>query len=99
MVDAPRDPAAIVAAIAAGRFYASTGVTLVRAEVWDGALEVEVDAESRGAHVIRFIGGGRILAETTGTTARFPLEQAPGYVRALIDRSDGARAWVQPVRP
>ena len=100
MVDAPRDPAAIVAAIAAGRFYASTGVTLVRAEVWDGALEVEVDPASRGTHVIRFSGGGgRILAETTGTTARFPLDQAPGYVRAVIDRSDGARAWVQPVRP
>ena len=34
MVDAPRDPRAILAAIEEGRFYASTGVVLARAEVW-----------------------------------------------------------------
>lgn len=100
MVDAPRDPVAIVRAIDQGRFYSSTGVVLTRAEVWDGALEIEVDAGAPATHVIRFIGpGGITLGQTTGTQARFPLIGARGYVRAVVERSDGARAWVQPVRP
>lgn len=103
-VDAARDPSAIVAAIAQGRFYASTGVALVRADVWDNALDVVVDATGPGAagakHTIRFIGpGGQVLAETRGTQARYPFTSKLGYVRAVVERSDGARAWVQPVRP
>ena len=97
MVDAPRDPVAILAAIEAGRFYASTGVALTRAEVFDGALEVDV--ASAESHMIRFIGGGRVLSEVKGTTARFPLAGVRGYVRAVVERKDGARAWVQPIRP
>jgi hypothetical protein len=96
MVDAPRDPVAIMAAIDRGRFYSSTGVVLTRAEVFEGALEVDVAGTE--PHVIRFIGGGRVLAEVKGTTARFALAGAPGYVRAVVERRDGARAWVQPVR-
>lgn len=100
MVDAPRDPAAIVAAIGDGRFYASTGVALRRAAVHAGVLEVEVDAASPGEHTIRFIGGGgRVLREVRGRSAGFALADAPGYVRATVLRGDGARAWVQPARP
>ena len=100
MVDAPRDPAAIIAAIRDGRFYASIGVALRRAAVHAGALEVEVDDSSPGDHTIRFIGvGGRVLREVRGRTARFVLAEATGYVRATVERGDGARAWVQPARP
>ncbi|MBZ0231622.1 MAG: CehA/McbA family metallohydrolase [Deltaproteobacteria bacterium] len=99
MVDAPRDPDAIVRAIDLGRFYASTGVMLTRAEVWDGALEIEVAGGAPASHVIRFIGtGGHVLSEVKGTQARLPLAGIGGYVRAVVERKDGARAWVQPVR-
>jgi hypothetical protein len=101
MVDAPRDPAAIIAAINDGRFYASTGVALTRAAVHAGVLEIEVAATSPGRHVIRFIGaGGRVLRESRTRSARFTLADAPpGYVRAVVERTkDGARAWVQPAR-
>ncbi len=97
MVDAPREPAAIVAAIRDGRFYASTGVSLTRAAAFDGALEVEVAPESPGEHSIRFISDGAVVREVRGREARHPL--AGTYVRAVIERSDGARAWVQPARP
>jgi hypothetical protein len=99
MVRAPRDPIAIRDALAAGRFYSSTGVALARAGVEHGALLVEVAADSPGDHAISFIGGGRVLAEVSGRAAHYPLAGAPGYVRAVVRRSDGARAWVQPARP
>jgi hypothetical protein len=97
MVRAERDPAAILEALAAGRFYASTGVELARAEVADGALEVEVAGEDPGAHVITFLGDGRVLARHAGRAARHPLAGA-SYVRAVVRRDDGARAWIQPAR-
>ena len=97
MVRAARDPDAILQAIHDGRFYASTGVTLARAEVEDGALVVEV-AASESDPVITFIGDGRVLAEVRGATGRQPLNVAT-YVRAVVRRGDGARAWVQPARP
>jgi hypothetical protein len=97
MVDAPREPSAIRAAIDAGRFYASTGVILTRAEVFEDMLEVDVAGGE--AHVIRFIGaGGLTISEVTGTSGRLPLTGLRGYVRVVVERKDGARAWVQPVR-
>lgn len=96
MVRAAPEPDAIVAALAAGRFYASTGVTLARADVESGALVVEVADE--GDHVITFIGDGRVLAEHSGRSASQPLAGS-SYVRAVVRRADGARAWVQPARP
>lgn len=100
MVRAAREPAAIRAALERGDFYASTGVTLERAEVQDGALDVAVAAASPGAHEIRFIGeGGAVLDRVVGRAAKFSLDRiARGYVRAVVSRDDGARAWVQPVR-
>jgi hypothetical protein len=96
MVHAARDPAAIRDALIAGRFYASTGVELAVAGVEGDALVVEVAGE--GEHAITFIGGGKVLAELSGRSARFPLADAPGYVRAVVRRRDGAAAWVQPAR-
>jgi len=98
MVRAARDPDAILAAIRDGAFYASTGVTLARAEVDAGALVVEVAPGEAGEHVITFIGDGQVLAEVHGTSGRQPLA-GTSYVRAVVRRGDGARAWVQPARP
>jgi len=100
MVRAERSPEAIRAALERGDFYSSTGVTLDRAEVYDGALDVAVAAASPGRHQIAFVGqGGAVLDRVDGRSAKFTLDRlAKGYVRAVVTREDGARAWVQPVR-
>ena len=100
MVRAERNADAIRAALERGDFYASTGVTLERAEVLDGALDVAVAPSSPGRHEILFIGpGGAVLDRVDGRSAKFSLDRlASGYVRAVVARDDGARAWVQPVR-
>lgn len=97
VVKAKRDPDAILAALASGRFYASTGVTLSRAERIGDELVVEVAAESTGQHSIAFVENGKTVATTTGPSARRVLPQT-GYVRAVVTRDDGKQAWVQPVR-
>ncbi len=98
VVKARRDPQAILDALAGGRFYASTGVVLDRAEVSAGELVVEVSAVERQAHTIEFIENGVRIASVRDRVARRALPRA-GYVRAVVTRDDGKRAWVQPARP
>ena len=100
MVRAARSPEAIRAALERGDFYSSTGVTLERAEVLDGALDVAVAASSPGRHQIVFVGkGGAVLDRVEGRTAKFSLDRlSGGYLRAVVIRDDGAKAWIQPVR-
>jgi hypothetical protein len=97
MVRARRDPQAIADALAGGRFYSSTGVTLARAEVVDDQVVVEVAPASPGAHAIAFIENGQLVETVAGRAARRALP-AHGYVRAVVSRDDGKRAWVQPAR-
>jgi len=97
VVHARRDPAAILAALSAGRFYASNGVVLTHAEASDGALVIEVDPAATGSYTIEVIENGRSVATVHGRTARRSLPVG-GYVRAVVTRDDGKRAWVQPVR-
>jgi hypothetical protein len=97
VVRARRDPVAILEALAAGRFYASNGVVLERAEVVDGSLVIAVDPAAGGSYTIDFIENGRRVASERGKVARRSVP-ARGYVRALVTRDDGTRAWVQPVR-
>ncbi|HEU0034863.1 MAG TPA: CehA/McbA family metallohydrolase [Kofleriaceae bacterium] len=99
MVKARRDPQAIVDALAAGRFYASTGVTLDRVDVTGDELVVEAasDAGARSsAMTIQFIENGTLVATVQGPAARHPIPQR-GYVRAVVTNGAGARAWTQPV--
>lgn len=96
-VKARRDPQAILDAIAAGRFYSSTGVALSRAEVSAGELVVEVASAQAASYTIEFIENGARVASITGTSARRAVP-ASGYVRAVVTRNDGKRAWVQPAR-
>jgi hypothetical protein len=101
MVRATRDEASIRDALAHGRFYASTGVMLDLADAYDGALRVRVAETDRGHFRIVFVGArGRVLAAFDGRSAEYPLAQLEphGYVRAVVTRDDGARAWVQPAR-
>jgi hypothetical protein len=97
VVRARRDPQAILDALAGGRFYSSTGVTLDRVEVVDGYLVVEVARGDTGKHSIAFVENGMAVATVPGKYARRVLPEL-GYVRAVVTRDDGKRAWIQPVR-
>lgn len=97
VVKAQRTPQAILAALAAGRFYASNGVVLHRAEVDGDALVVEVAAGQRGSYLIDFIENGKRVERVKARSARRTLP-ATGYLRALVTRGDGTKAWVQPAR-
>ncbi len=97
MVKAARDPAAILAALDAGHFYSSNGVVLDRAEVDAGALVVEVAQGQSGSFAIDFIENGRRVKQVKGRTASRKLP-ATGYIRAVVTRTDGKKAWVQPAR-
>ncbi|CAN5823979.1 CehA/McbA family metallohydrolase [soil metagenome] len=96
VVKAARDPAAILASLDAGRFYSSNGVVLARADVDAGALVVEVAKGQKGSYVIDFIENGKRVT-VVGRTASRKLP-ATGYLRAVVTRGDGKRAWVQPAR-
>lgn len=99
VVKARREPRAIIDALAAGRFYASTGVVLARAEVERGELVVEI-ADGEAASAITFVenrGMGIVRTTVSGKLARRPVP-TNGYVRAVVERGDGAKAWTQPSR-
>lgn len=97
MVDAARDPRAIIAALAAGQFYSSTGVELARAGRDGEDLVVEVATPDRGGHRIAFIENGVTVETVQAAQARRRLPRR-GTLRAVVWREDGARAWVQPAR-
>ena len=98
MVKARRDPLAILAALAAGHFYASTGVTLSRAERVGDELVVDVAPGTQNQYTIAFIENGKTVATVNGPSAKHAVPRT-GYVRAVVTRDDGKQAWVQPVRP
>jgi hypothetical protein len=97
MVHARREPRAILDALASGRFYASTGVQLARAEVEGDELIVAVDPATAGSYTIDFVENGRRMDSIHG---RFARRRVPptGYLRAVVTRNDGKRAWIQPAR-
>ena len=97
VVKAQRTREAILAALAGGRFYSSNGVVLSRAEVDGDALVVEVAPGERGSHTIDFIENGKRVERVKAKSARRALP-ATGYLRALVTREDGRKAWVQPAR-
>lgn len=97
MVWARKQPEAIREAMEAGRFYASTGVQLERAEVDDGKLVVEVAPGGFAPYTIVFIGkgGAELARHEAADSAAYPLVD-DGYVRAVVIDEYGQRAWVQP---
>jgi len=60
-------------------------------------LRVEVDPVASGRYMIDFIENGRRVSSIAGKAARRTVP-AVGYVRAVVTRDDGKRAWIQPVR-
>lgn len=97
VVKARRDARSILDALTAGHFYASTGVVLEHAEVDTGDLVVEVAPNESGSYAIEWIENGKVVETTHGRSGRRPVP-ANGYVRAVVTRDDGKRAWVEPAR-
>jgi hypothetical protein len=83
---------ALKAALLAGAFYASTGLS-GEVTVAGERIDVRVDAPAR----IRFVGrGGRVLADARGTTASYSPDGTEGYIR--VEALSGGRGlWSQPL--
>lgn len=91
-------PAAILGAIGAGDFYATTGVELLDLTVDDRGLCMEISGTEDYGFRTFFIGrGGAILKRDESASPSYRFQPADQYVRARIERSDGALAWIQPV--
>ena len=90
---------AIRQALAAGDFYASTGVALSDVQSDAAGLSIAIREQRDGARfTTRFIGqGGEVLAEVAGRAPRYEFTGEETYVRASIMDSNGKRAWTQPV--
>jgi len=88
----------ILSALAAGDFYASTGVELADIQATPQRLTVAVKEQSYAKYTIQFIGqDGRILKEAAASPAQYDITGVEGYVRARILDSNGQVAWTQPV--
>lgn len=90
---------AIVAALDAGEFYASTGPELRDIRHEGNTLAVEIAPSTGGRRYrVDFIGdGGRVLATSHENPARYTLTGSESYVRARVEDSNGLRAWTQPL--
>ena len=94
----PVTPEGILEALAHGRFYASTGVTISRVGVEDNSIVIDSDA----AEIHWITRDGVIARKDHSDSARFEINQLgqnPAgslYVRAECLGCGNARAWTQP---
>ena len=89
---------AVLAALASGDFYASTGVELSDIRATPERLTVTIKAQEYAKYTVQFIGrGGRVLKEALTSPATYDIAGDEGYVRARVLDSNGGRAWTQPV--
>ena len=104
-------PAALINAIEAGDFYASSGVVLSDLKNTRKKMSVTVQAEPGVAYTIQFIGTvgkevGKVLQETRGARATYTFTGEELYVRARIvsdkpmenplEEARYEMAWTQP---
>lgn len=91
-------PAAIMAALDNGDFYASTGVELEEYTADGSGISIKIKQQTWSKYRVQFIGsGGRVLGETFDNPATYKFNGNEGYVRAKIYESNGKLAWTQPV--
>ncbi|MEJ0055925.1 MAG: histidinol-phosphatase [Bacteroidota bacterium] len=106
-------PAALIRAMEAGNFYASTGVTLTEAGIRNNVLYVKVKTEPKITYNIQFIGVKKneskssILKSVPGPAGEFAITDEYLFVRAKVTSSkvrtnpiaedENEAAWVQPV--
>lgn len=95
------EPAAVMEALEAGHFYASTGVELDDVVVTAGPpdrLEIHIAQDRNFRYTTTFVGeGGQVLETSVENPAVFELAEDVGYVRAKVVNSRGDVAWTQPV--
>ncbi|MFC4030237.1 PHP domain-containing protein [Streptomyces polygonati] len=94
------DPAALLAALKAGHYYASTGPELHDIQLHDGMITVRC---SPAAKVLLTGGapGARVVRGSGLTECSLPLEgftTGSAYCRITVEDSSGARAWSNPIR-
>ncbi|MGC4105108.1 MAG: CehA/McbA family metallohydrolase [Thermomicrobiales bacterium] len=95
------DPDALVAALKAGHYYASTGPEFAGIAIDEAADELVI--ETSPVQRILVSGNGAISLRAVGadiTSARFPLEpfRKHGFARVTIVDADGKRAWSNPIQ-
>jgi hypothetical protein len=91
-------PSQIMRNLEAGLFYSSTGVVLDDVGIAADSIEVHIRQTGDFRYTTTFIGdNGRVLLRTAANPAVYHLSDTTGYVRARVDDSGGARAWIQPV--
>ena len=100
-VMAEKNKEAILGAIKAGAFYASSGILLKDINVSNNRITLSAASPRVANTVFRFIGqGGRILKEEQAPEAESPVSYTvngdESYVRVEASREDGAQAWTQP---
>lgn len=89
---------AIVAAIDAGDFYASTGVELDDVTVDGATLSVKIHRIGNYGYRTQFIGkNGSVLAVDETDAPSYTLKPGEMYVRAKITDSGNRFAWTQPL--
>lgn len=114
MVTSPElSPRALIEAMEAGRFYATTGVELKQLPQQGNTLAVKVKTDPKTSYRIQFIGvrkgkeQAEVLREVTDTTASYTLTDDVWLVRAKIISNtpkfnpfmpgDVETAWTQPI--
>ncbi len=99
MVRAPRlEPRAMLDALEAGEFYASSGVELSDYVATASSMTVTVRKTTFSKYRIQFIGaGGSLLREVLDSPATYQFTGKEKYVRARVIESNGRMAWGQPV--
>lgn len=106
-------PEALITALEAGDFYASTGVELEDISFANGVLGLNVKPEAGVTYTIEIIGVAKgktkptVLKKVNGTSAQFTVPKSQLFVRARITSSklksnpfqegDHEMAWTQPV--
>lgn len=89
---------AVLDALEAGEFYASTGVELAEMSRSGKTLSIRVEPKGNTKYTIDFVGReGKLLKRSVETAAAYTLAAGDGYVRAVVRSSNGQSAWAQPV--
>jgi hypothetical protein len=97
---APRSAEAVLAAMATGRFYCSTGIELTEWSAGPERYSLKVRPVDDRKYAIHLIGReGRCLLSHTGTEVTYRPQGQEGYVRARIEDTMGCRCWTQPWFP
>ncbi|MBL8137397.1 MAG: PHP domain-containing protein [Acidobacteria bacterium] len=98
VVRAPRlDPAALMASLEAGEFYASTGVELDDYQADAAGISVRVRVAGQTRYRLTLIDATGEVETTDGPAAHFTLTGRRGFARVRLQDSNGALAWTQPI--